>query len=82
MNREIRFALLLIVLIFALNVASYSQPVIGAQHASAASISMQVTTPTPSVEDKSEIGSTDGIFVMGIMLVAITSLPILLRHKK
>ena len=39
------------------------------------------TTPTPEQVDRSEIGSTDGIVVMGFVLVAIVILPILLRKK-
>lgn len=39
------------------------------------------TTPTPEQVDRSEIGSTDGIVVMGFVIVAIVILPILLRRK-
>jgi hypothetical protein len=39
------------------------------------------TTPTPEQVDRSEIGSTDGIVVMGFVLVVIVILPILLRRK-
>ena len=39
------------------------------------------TTPTPEQVDRSEVGSTDGIVVMGFVLVAIAVLPILLRRK-
>jgi len=42
------------------------------------------TTATPQPEDekdRSEIGSTDGIVIMGILLVLIVSIPIATRHK-
>jgi cytochrome c1 len=39
------------------------------------------TTPTPEQVDRSEVGSTDGIVVMGFLLVVIVILPILLRRK-
>lgn len=39
------------------------------------------TTSTPQPEDESEIGSTDGIVVMGVIIVLIVALPILVRRK-
>ena len=39
------------------------------------------TTPTPEQVDRSEVGSTDGIVVMGFLIVAIVTVPILLRRK-
>ena len=47
---------------------------------SAAAFFLQ-TTPTPEQVDRSEVGSTDGIVVMGFVIVAIAVLPILLRRK-
>ena len=47
---------------------------------SAAAFFLQ-TTPTPEQVDRSEVGSTDGIAVMGFVIVAIVVLPILLRRK-
>ncbi len=38
--------------------------------------------PPQAAEDNSIIGSTDGIFVMGVLIVLITSLPLFLRRKK
>ena len=38
-------------------------------------------TPTPKEVDESEIGSTDGIIVMGGVIVAIIIAPIFLRRK-
>ncbi|MEW6402858.1 MAG: hypothetical protein AB1649_13735 [Chloroflexota bacterium] len=39
-------------------------------------------TPTTEVEGNSEIGSTDGIVLMGVVIVMIVVVPILLRRNK
>lgn len=39
------------------------------------------TTPTPQPEDKSEIGSTDGIVIMGGVIALIIFIPIAARYK-
>ena len=39
------------------------------------------TTPTPQAQDKSEIGSTDGIVLMGGIIVLIVFAPILISRK-
>ena len=40
------------------------------------------TTPTPPVEvDRSEVGSTDEIVIMGAVIVTIVLVPILLQRK-
>lgn len=41
----------------------------------------QQTTPTLSLLNTSEIGSTDGIFVMGVVIVLTVILPLLFRKK-
>ena len=41
----------------------------------------QEPTSTPSVEDASEIGSTDGIIVLGGVIVLIVIVPIFLYRK-
>jgi len=46
----------------------------------AAALYAQVT-PTPPVEDRSEIGSTDGIVFMGIIILLIIFVPIFLQRK-
>ena len=38
------------------------------------------TTATPQPDDQSEIGSTDGIVVMGILIVLIILIPIVSRR--
>lgn len=46
-----------------------------------ASFFFQATT-TPEPEDKSEVGSTDGIIVMGGVISLIIIIPILARRKR
>lgn len=38
-------------------------------------------TPTPQEEDRSEIGSTDEIVIMGSVIALIIIAPILFRHR-
>jgi hypothetical protein len=47
------------------------------------SLLLQTTaTPLPADEkDKSEVGSTDGIVVMGVVIVLIVAIPIVVRRK-
>jgi hypothetical protein len=42
---------------------------------------MMQPTSTPKPKDISEIGSTDGIVIMGILIALIIIIPILLRRK-
>jgi hypothetical protein len=75
-------ALIIIVLIFVLVAATnFDHPTVSAKNLSAASLSMQITTPTPLVGDRSEVGSTDGIVIMGFVLVIIVTLPLLFHIK-
>ena len=75
--------LVFIVLVFALvAVANFDHPTVSAKNLSAASLSMQITTPTPPTENVSEVGSTDGIVIMGFVLVIVVTLPVLLHRKK
>jgi membrane protein YdbS with pleckstrin-like domain len=39
------------------------------------------STSTPQPKDMSEIGSTDGIVIMGILIALIVIIPILWRRK-
>ena len=70
--------LLFIILAGALAFANFNQPAVSAQ--GIAGFTLQ-TTPTPPVDDTSVIGSTDGILVMGIVIVLIIALPLLFRKK-
>ena len=81
-----RFFRILIAIVISLAVALYStaltstfQPV--RQGNLSAAISFFQPTPTPESVDLSQVGSTDGIVVMGFVIVAIVTLPILIRRK-
>lgn len=73
-------AALLIALIVILAMSNFSPSLESRQLAGSASL-MQQATPTPGNADASEIGSTDGILFMGIVIVLIVTLP-LLFHKR
>ena len=80
-RKTVNVIMLLGIFVLALSFSACSQPLALSYNSGAAALSMQVT-PEPPVEDRSRIGSTDSIFVMGIVIVALTSLPVLLRRKK
>lgn len=74
---------LTISLLIALSCAAATNTVrtFGSNNSTTASLSLQ-TTPTPPVEeDRTEVGSTDGIVVMGGVIVLIVLVPILLQYK-
>jgi hypothetical protein len=73
----IGLSLLLAVLSAALTYSSPSQ----AQTALTDSTNFLQATPTPLQEDRSEVGSTDEIVVMGGVIAFIVIAPILLRRK-
>ena len=57
-------------------------PGMGENNLLAAAQYLQIKSPTPTVTgDTSRIGSTDGIVLMGIVIVLIIVIPILLRRK-
>jgi hypothetical protein len=71
-------ALAFIVLVFALvAAANIDNPTVSTKNLSAASLSMQINTPIPPAKDVSEVGSTDGIVIMGFVLVIVVILPLL-----
>lgn len=71
-----------LILAFALAALTYSIAVQSSLAASDTSAGFFLqTTSTPQPEDKSEIGSTDGIVVMGVIIVLIVAVPILVRRK-
>jgi hypothetical protein len=74
-------ALIFIILIIVFASANFNQSW-SAHNLSAASLSMQITSPTPPAEDISEVGSTDGIVIMGVVLVVIVTVPVLFRRKR
>lgn len=57
---------------------SFNQPAAGV---SAAFAQAQVTS-TPGTDPASEIGSTDGILLMGVVITLIVTLPLIFRKKK
>lgn len=76
-------SLVFLVLIFALSaVANFNHPEASAKNISVAALSLQATTPTPPAEDVSEVGSTDGIVIMGVVIVIIVTLPALFHKKR
>jgi len=76
-------ALFLIVLIFVLVAAvNFEHPVASAKDLSAAAFSLQTDSPTPRVEGISEVGSTDGIVIMGFVLVIVVMVPLIFRRKR
>jgi len=65
-------------LVLLLVVASFNQPVISA---SAHQIQAQAT-PIPIQDDTSVIGSTDGILIMGFVIMFIVIVPVIVYKKK
>jgi hypothetical protein len=75
--------LIFIVLVFALAAfANFDHPTVSAKNLGTASHTMQIATPTPPAGDHSEIGSTDGIVIMGFVLVLVVTLPVLFHKRK
>ncbi|WKZ36013.1 MAG: hypothetical protein QY332_20585 [Anaerolineales bacterium] len=68
-----------IVLFITLALTNFNPPAVSAQSPGVTSVLVQ-TTPTPPADGVSEIGSTDGILFMGVVIVLIVTLP-LLFHK-
>jgi hypothetical protein len=75
-------ALIFITLVFVLASVNFDRPEVSAKNLSASSLSMQIATLTPPAKDVSEVGSTDGIVVMGVVIVIIVTLPVLLHKKR
>ncbi len=72
-------AILFFIIVFALAFVYFNQPAASAQ--GAAGLALQTTPTPPAEEDVSVIGSTDGILIMGIVIVLIVTLPLLFRKK-
>ncbi|KXK14020.1 MAG: hypothetical protein UZ14_CFX002001360 [Chloroflexi bacterium OLB14] len=53
----------------------------GLSNATTAGTMIQQPTLIPTAQIDTEIGSTDGILIMGIVIMLIVTLPILLRKK-
>ncbi|MBK8781110.1 MAG: hypothetical protein IPO22_04790 [Anaerolineales bacterium] len=64
-------------LILGLSLPAFHQPSVLAQ----GPVSLQTTATPQAADGTSVIGSTDGILVMGIVIVLIVTLPLLFRKK-
>ena len=86
MKKIIRPALILVISIsLALISAAFTntgshQPAKFAEYSNAAFLYQTTATPLPK-PDHSEVGSTDGITLMGFIIVAIIVIPIILKRK-
>lgn len=69
-----------ILLIAALITANFHTPVNALQNPGTASLFIQIT-PTFIPDDLSEIGSTDEILIMSLVIALIAMLPVMLRKK-
>ena len=74
-------AVLLVALLLLLVLTNFSPVPASAQLTGAASAALQATS-TPPAGDGSEVGSTDGILVMGVVIVLIVTLPIMFRKQR
>jgi hypothetical protein len=80
--RTIQGALLLLIMGFLIVAVVATRSVtVTNQELGAAAFYMQGTTTPEPTENVSEIGSTDGIVLMGVIIVLIVVVPILLRRK-
>ena len=75
------FLLIFISLVVVLSFANFDQPSAHALNVNSASIALQ-DTPVATAVDASEIGSTDGILIMGIVIVVIVIVPVLFFKKR
>jgi hypothetical protein len=74
-------SLLLIALLLLLVMSNFGLTAEAAYNGTAASVLRQAT-PTPVANDGSEIGSTNGIFIMGIVITLIVVLPMLFYKRR
>jgi len=81
-KRIFLLSMLALLLLSALTISACSQTTLAARNPSAAALSGQIVTPPPPQSGESVIGSTDGIFLMGIVIVLIIGVPLLLRKRK
>ncbi len=74
-------ALLCTSLVLVLITAAFNQPTALAQNLGAAALPLQIT-PTPINDDASVIGSTDGILIMGLVIMFIIIAPVIIYKNK
>lgn len=70
---------LIAILTLTLVITNFNMPVAAAKDLPVTVL--QQATPTPPV-DSSEIGSTSGILVMGVVIVLIIAVPLILQKRK
>ncbi len=68
-------------LVFVLITAAFNPPAVSVQNLGAAALRLQIT-PVPFEEGISEIGSTDGILIMGFVIMLIILVPIIIYKNK
>jgi hypothetical protein len=68
-------------LVLVLIIVAFNQPMASAQNLSAAAFHLQIN-PTPVQSDASEIGSTDGILILGFVIMTIIVVPIIVHKRK
>ncbi len=71
---------LFIMFVMTLVIINFSAQVGSSQNPAGASLFIQIT-PTLIPDGLSEIGSTDGILAMGIVIALIAMLPVIVRKK-
>jgi len=74
--------LIFITLVFIFASENFNSPTDSARHLEGAALRQQISAPTPNGVDLSEVGSTDGIIVMGFVLVTIAILPVVFHKRK
>jgi|GEM_PF-611070 len=74
--------LVFITLVFVFASANFNQPKAATHNLSAASLSQRIPTPSPTAGGISEVGSTGGIVIMGVVLVVIVTVPLLFRRSR
>jgi hypothetical protein len=72
---------LLSALVSGASVSAVSKQDLGFNSNAAMAVLYQAATPTPAAAAVSRAGSTDGIMVMGVVIVVIVLVPILLRRS-
>jgi hypothetical protein len=86
MKRLIRpFTILMVSLLLILISAAFSKSISGQSfkfaNRTGAVLFFQTTNTPPPKQDRSEIGSTDGITILSFVIVTIIVLPIMLKRK-
>lgn len=73
--------ILIIALITALVLVNFNPPPASAEGLTGAAFAAQAVTPTPVMEDASEVGSTNGLLIMGGIIALIVTLPLIFRKR-